>query len=144
MTIRLRNYFFFTVKNSLVWLREYKIKTLLYQTNNPLLHIIYCLCQCYWLENSSDDYLLKLFEKKKKMCSEDALFMKKLNRFIKDNPLVKGKIYFYIFNFFFIMTQHCYQNMFRGLYSSICAHFVKKNISNPNFQYLIIFFFYFF
>ena len=51
--------------------------------------------------------------------------------FIKDNPLVEGKICFYIFNFFFIMNLgilHCYQDMFQGLYSSICAHFVKKNI----------------
>ena len=42
--------------------------------------------------------------------------MKKLIRFIKGNLLVKGKIYFYIFNFFFIMNLgilHCYQNMFQ-------------------------------
>ena len=72
--------------------------------------------------------------------------MKKLIRFIKDNPLVKGKIYFYIFKFFFIMNLgilHYYENMIQGLYSSICADFVKK-ISNLNFQYRIIFLFYFF
>ena len=78
------------------------------------------------------------------MCSEDALFMKKLIRFIKDNPLVKGKIYFYIFKFFF--HHESWHRTLLPKYVSITIQlhmrsFCEKKISNLSFQYLIIFLF---
>ena len=53
-----------------------------------------------------------------KINNKDVLFMKTLIRFIKDNPLVKGKIYFYIFKTIFkswilacyIVTKICFKD----------------------------------
>ena len=73
--------------------------------------------------------------------------MKKLIRFIKDNPLMKGKIYFISLNFFFIMNLgilHCYQNVFQGLYSlRICSFCEEKKIYSK-FSVPYHFLFYFF
>ena len=71
--------------------------------------------------------------------NNDALFMKKLIRFIKDNPLVKGKIYFYIFKFFFIMNLTLLPKyVSRTIQLHMCSFCEKKYL---NFQYLIIFLF---
>ena len=50
--------------------------------------------------------------------------MKKLIRFIKDNPLVKGKIYFYIFNFFFFHHESWHLTLLPKCFKDYTAPYV--------------------